>query len=55
MARVSLSLAIVENREVKEFLDGEGTADVADGDYSAAFSAAFDKAFSTAMAGASLP
>ena len=55
MARVSLSLAVVENREVKEFLDGEGTADVADGDYSAAFSAAFEKAVSTAMAGASLP
>ena len=55
IARVSLSLAVVENREVKEFLDGEGTADVADGDYSAAFSAAFEKAVSTAMAGASLP
>ena len=55
IARVSLSLAVVENREVKEFLDGEGMADVADGDYSAAFSAAFEKAVSTAMAGASLP
>ncbi len=55
IARVSLSLAVVENREVKEFLDGEGEADVADGDYSAAFSAAFEKAVSTAMAGASLP
>ncbi len=55
IARVSLSLAVVENREVKEFLDGEGTADVADGDYSAAFSAAFEKAVSAAMAGASLP
>ena len=55
IARVSLSLAIVENREVKEFLDGEGEADVAEGDYSAAFSAAFEKAVSTAMAGASLP
>ena len=55
IARVSLSLAVVENREVKEFLDGEGEADVAEGDYSAAFSAAFEKAVSTAMAGASLP
>ena len=55
IARVSLSLAVVENREVKEFLDGEGSADVADGDYSAAFSAAFEKAVSTAMAGTSLP
>ena len=55
IARVSLSLAIVENREVKEFLDGEGTADVEGGDYSAAFSAAFEKAVSTAMAGTSLP
>ena len=54
-ARVSLSLAIVENREVKEFLDGEGAVDVAEGDYSAAFSAAFEKAVSAAMAGASLP
>ena len=55
IARVSLSLAIVENREVKEFLDGEGAVDVAEGDYSAAFSAAFEKAVSAAMAGASLP
>lgn len=55
IARVSLSLAIVENREVKEFLDGEGEADVADGDYSAAFSAAFEKAVSATMAGASQP
>ena len=55
IACVSLSLAVVENREVKEFLDGEGEADVAEGDYSAAFSAAFEKAVSTAMAGAALP
>ena len=55
MARVSLSLAVVENREVKEFFDGDGEADVVDGDYSAAFSAAFEKAVSTAMAGAALP
>jgi len=55
IARVSLSLAVVENREVKEFLDGDGEADVADGDYSAAFSAAFEKAVSMALAGASLP
>ena len=55
IARVSLSLAVVENREVKEFLDGDGEADVVDGDYSAAFSAAFEKAVSTAMAGTSLP
>ena len=50
IARVSLSLAVVENREVKDFLDGEGEADVADGDYSAAFSAAFEKAISSALA-----
>ena len=55
IARVSLSLAVVENREVKEFLDGDGESDVADGDYSAAFSAAFEKAVSAAMAGTSLP
>ena len=55
IARVSISLAVVENREVKEFFDGDGEADVVDGDYSAAFSAAFEKAVSTAMAGAALP
>jgi len=55
IARVSLSLAVVENREVKEFLDGDGEADVVDGDYSAAFSAAFEKAVSTALAGSSQP
>lgn len=53
IARVSLSLAVVENREVKEFLDGEGEADVVEGDYSAAFSTAFEKAVSAALAGAS--
>ena len=55
IARVSLSLAVVENREVKDFLDGEGEADVADGDYSAAFSAAFEKAVSAALAAATAP
>ena len=50
MACVSLSLAVIENREVKMFLDGLGTADAASGDYSAAFSEAFAKAVSAALA-----
>ena len=52
IARVSLSLAVIENREVKMFLDGEGSADAASGDYSSAFSEAFAKAVSAALAGA---
>lgn len=51
IARVALSIAVIENREVKMFLDGEGTADAASGDYSAAFSEAFARAVSTALAG----
>ena len=52
LARVALSLAVIENREVKMFLDGEGSADAASGDYSAAFSEAFARAVSTALAAA---
>ena len=52
MARVAISLAVIENREVKEFLDGEGTADASSGDYSAAFSEAFAKAVASALAAA---
>lgn len=51
-ARVAISLAVIENREVKEFLDGEGTADASSGDYSAAFSEAFAKAVASALAAA---
>ena len=49
LARVALSLAVIENREVKMFLDGVGSADAAAGDYSAAFSEAFAKAVSAAL------
>ena len=49
IARVSISLVVMENREVKMFLDGEGSADAASGDYSAAFSEAFANAVSTAL------
>ena len=52
MACVSLSLAVIENREVKMFLDGVGSADAASGDYSAAFSEAFAKAVSAALGAA---
>jgi ABC-type uncharacterized transport system auxiliary subunit len=50
VAKVSISLAVLENREVKEFLDGEGTADAESGDYSAAFSEALAKAVAAALA-----
>lgn len=49
MASVELSIAVVEGREVKMFLDGSGTADASSGDYSAAFSEAFGKAVSAAL------
>lgn len=51
IARVSISIAVVENREIRMFLDGVGSADAASGDYSAAFSEAFAKAVSGAMKG----
>lgn len=53
VARVSISIVVMENREVKMFLDGEGTADAASGDYSAAFSEAFANAVTSALS--SLP
>jgi len=43
-AKVSISIAVIENREIKMFLDGSGSADAASGDYSAAFSEAFSQA-----------
>ena len=49
VARVSISLAVIENREVKMLLDGEGSADAASGDYSAAFSEAFANAVASAL------
>ena len=52
IAHVSISLAVIENREVKDFLDGEGAADAESGDYSAAFSEAFAKAVSSALSAA---
>lgn len=48
-ARVSISLVVMENREVKMILDGEGAADAEAGDYSAAYSEAFANAVSTAL------
>ena len=51
IARVSISIAVMENRDIRMFLDGEGAADAASGDYSAAFSEAFAKAVSEAMKG----
>ena len=54
-ATVSLSLAVIENREVTMFLDGSGPADAASGDYSAAFSEAFAKAVSAALGAAPSP
>lgn len=48
-AHVSITLAVMENREVKMFLDGEGSADAASGDYSAAFSTAFGEAVADAL------
>ena len=51
IARVSISVAVVENREIRMFLDGSGSADAASGDYSAAFSEAFANAVSDALKG----
>ena len=51
IAKVAISIAVIENREIKMFLDGTGSADAASGDYSAAFSDAFSKAVSEAMKG----
>ena len=48
-AKVSISIAVIENREVKIFLDGSGSADAASGDYSAAFSEAFSQAVFDAL------
>ena len=50
IARVSISIAVIEQREVKMFIDGEGSADAASGDYSAAFSSAFAQAVAAALA-----
>ena len=49
IARVAITLAVVENREIRMFLDGSGSADAASGDYSSAFSEAFAKAVSEAL------
>ena len=49
VANVSVSLAVIENREIKMFLDGAGSADALSGDYSAAFSEAFAEAVSEAL------
>lgn len=49
-AHVALSIAVIENREIKMFLDGEGSADAAAGNYSAAFSEAFAQAVAAALA-----
>lgn len=49
VARVSISLAVMENREIKMFLDGAGSADAASGDYSSAFSEAFAEAVTEAL------
>ena len=54
-ANVSISIAVIENREVKMFLDGAGAADASPGDYSAAFSAAFAKAVAAALEGIPKP
>ena len=48
-AKVSISIAVIENREIKMFLDGSGSADAASGDYSAAFSEAFSQAVFDAL------
>lgn len=54
IARISLTLSVVENRSLVEILYGEGSADAASGDYSAAFSEAFGKAVSSAVASSSV-
>ena len=51
IAKVSISIAVIENRGIKAFLDGSGSADAASGDYSAAFSEAFAQAVSEALRG----
>ena len=48
-AKVAISIAVIENREIKMFLDGSGSADAASGDYSAAFSEAFSQAVFDAL------
>ena len=55
LARVAISIAVIENREVKMFLDGTGEADASSGDYSAAFSDAFTKAVEAALKTAPVP
>ena len=49
MASVSVSITVIENREIKMFLDGVGSADASSGDYSAAFSEAFAEAVAEAL------
>jgi ABC-type uncharacterized transport system auxiliary subunit len=48
-AKVSISIAVIENREIKMFLDGKGVADAASGNYSNAFSEAFSQAVYDAL------
>lgn len=55
VARVSLTLVVLENRAVVELLDGSGEADAASGDYSAAFSTAFRKAAEVALSSSAKP
>lgn len=52
IAKVSISIAVIEKREIKMFLDGSGSADAASGDYSSAFSEAFSNAVGDALKGA---
>ena len=49
VANVSISLVVIENREVKMFLDGIGFDDATSGNYSVAFSDAFSKAVANAL------
>ena len=49
MATVSLSIAVLEGREVKMFLYGTASADASSGNFSAAFSEAFAKAVAMAL------
>lgn len=55
VARISLTLVVLENRAVVELLDGMGEADAASGDYSAAFSVAFRKAAEAALSSSAKP
>lgn len=48
-AKVSISIAVIENREIKMFLDGSGSADAASGNYSESFSAALSQAVLDAL------